>query len=123
MGSDRLDFRDSQSDPDARMRALLDGNGLASINVPDTNSFSVFSTVSRTITLPAARHVLRLALERGGAERDRGRRRLDQVRARRDDDRGANDGMDAGAGSHGPIGCKRRHERVRRRAGRAECRA
>ena len=62
-GSYRLDFRLSQSDPNARMRALLDGNALASITVPDTNSFSAFSTVSRTVTLPAGRHVLRLAFD------------------------------------------------------------
>ena len=62
-GTYRLDFRLSQSDPNARMRALLDGNALASINVPDTNSFSAFSTVSRTVALPAGRHVLRLAFD------------------------------------------------------------
>ena len=31
--------------------------------MPDTNSFSVFTTVGRTITLPAGRHVLRLAFD------------------------------------------------------------
>ena len=62
-GSYRLDFRLSQSEPNARIRALLDGNALASITVPDTNSFSAFSTVSRTVALPAGRHVLRLAFD------------------------------------------------------------
>jgi N-acetyl-anhydromuramyl-L-alanine amidase AmpD len=62
-GSYRLDFRLSQSDPNARLHAALDGRSIASITVPDTNSFSVFSTVSRTLQLPAGRHVLRLAFD------------------------------------------------------------
>jgi N-acetyl-anhydromuramyl-L-alanine amidase AmpD len=63
-GSYRLDFRLSQSDPNARLHAELDGKSIASITVPDTNSFSVFTTVSRTLQLPAGRHVLRLAFDR-----------------------------------------------------------
>ena len=41
----------------------IDGQTVTSLTVPDTNSFSVFTTVGRTIALPAGRHILRLAFD------------------------------------------------------------
>jgi len=62
-GNYKIDFRLSQTDPNAKLHAELDGASIASITVPDTNNFSVFSTVSRTVALPAGRHVFRLAFD------------------------------------------------------------
>jgi len=66
-GNYKVDFRVSQSDPNARFHAELDGTTFTAITVPDTNNFSVFTTVSRTVALPAGRHVLRLAFDQAAA--------------------------------------------------------
>ena len=63
-GSYKLDLRLSQSDPNAKIHVKVDGaNVTGSITVPDTNSFSTFTTVSKTINLSAGKHVLRLAFD------------------------------------------------------------
>jgi hypothetical protein len=68
-GNYKLDFRLSQTDPNAKLHAELDGKSIASLTVPDTNNFSVFSTVSRTVALPAGRHVFRLAFDQAARSR------------------------------------------------------
>ncbi len=69
-GSYKFEFRLSQSDPGAAMHAELDGSNLTgAISVPDTSSFSVFTTVSKTLTLPVGQHVLRLAFDTAAANR------------------------------------------------------
>jgi len=63
-GNYRLSFRLSQSDPNARMHAEIDGvNVTGQITVPDTNNFSAFTTVNRDVALTAGPHVLRLAFD------------------------------------------------------------
>jgi O-glycosyl hydrolase len=63
-GDYKLDLRLSQKDPNAKMHVEIDGvNVTGSITVPDTNDFSVFTTVSKTINLTAGAHVLRLAFD------------------------------------------------------------
>ncbi len=63
----QLEFRVSQSDPNALMHIDLDGQMLTSFAVPDTNSFNVFSTVSRTVALPAGKHVLRMSMDQAAS--------------------------------------------------------
>jgi len=65
-GNYKVDFRLSQTDANGRVRIAVDGASLGAVDVPDTNSFSVFTTRSRTIALPAGKHVLRLTMDRAG---------------------------------------------------------
>jgi endoglucanase len=63
-GNYKVDFRLSQADPNARIHLDVDGaNVTGAFAVPDTNNFSVFTTVSKTVALPAGKHVLRLAFD------------------------------------------------------------
>ncbi len=65
-GNYKVDFRLSQTNPNGRVRIAVDGASLGAVDVPDTNSFSVFTTRSRTIGLTAGKHVLRLTMDRAG---------------------------------------------------------
>ena len=62
----KVDFRLSQTNPNGRVRIGVDGSSLGAVDVPDTNSFDVFTTRSRTIGLTAGKHVLRLSMDRAG---------------------------------------------------------
>lgn len=62
-GDYKIDFRVSQTDPDARMHLEVDNVHATSFVVPDTNSFSAFTTVTKQIPLSAGKHVLRLAFD------------------------------------------------------------
>lgn len=57
-------FSVSQSDPNAKMHAEIDGvNVTGSMTVPDTNNFSVFTNLSKTLSLSSGNHVLRLGFD------------------------------------------------------------
>jgi GH25 family lysozyme M1 (1,4-beta-N-acetylmuramidase) len=63
-GNYKLDLRLSQADPNAKMHVEIDGaNVTGAISVPDTNNFSVFTTLARTLDLPAGKHIVRLAFD------------------------------------------------------------
>jgi GH25 family lysozyme M1 (1,4-beta-N-acetylmuramidase) len=62
-GNYKADFRLSQLDPNAKMHLEVDGASLTTFTVPDTNGMDIFTTVSKTVVLPAGKHVLRLAFD------------------------------------------------------------
>jgi hypothetical protein len=66
-GNYKTDLRLSQADPNAKVHLEVDGVSVGTFNVPDTNSFSVFSTVTKTIALGAGKHVLRLAFDQAAS--------------------------------------------------------
>ncbi|HEV2295452.1 MAG TPA: GH25 family lysozyme [Tepidisphaeraceae bacterium] len=60
----KVDFRLAQADPGARMTLAVDGVRTSVVDVPDTDSFDVFTTRTRTVGLSAGKHVLRLEFNR-----------------------------------------------------------
>ena len=63
-GTYNLIFRVSQSDPNAKIHGEIDGTNITgSITVPDTNSFSTFTNVTKAVSLSAGKHVFRLAFD------------------------------------------------------------
>ncbi|MGB7159292.1 MAG: GH25 family lysozyme [Tepidisphaeraceae bacterium] len=62
-GNYKVDFRVSQADPNAKVHAEVDGVHATSFTVPDTNNFSAFTTVSKTLGLTAGKHTFRLAFD------------------------------------------------------------
>jgi len=64
-GNYDLGFRVANPDPGAKFHAEIDGaNVTGSLNVPDTNGYSTFATVSKSaVALTAGTHVLRLAFD------------------------------------------------------------
>ena len=62
-----LEFRTANTDPGGRFHAEIDGvNVTGSLDIPDTNGFTAFATVSKPgVSLPAGRHVLRVAFDAG----------------------------------------------------------
>ncbi len=59
-----MEFRVSNSAPGGRFHAEVGGaNVTGTMSVPDTDSFNPLRTVAKTVTLPAGRHVLRLAFD------------------------------------------------------------
>jgi GH25 family lysozyme M1 (1,4-beta-N-acetylmuramidase) len=60
----KVDFRLAQAAANGRVRIAVDGTSLGAVDVPDTDSFDVFTTRSRTVGLTAGKHVLRLTMDR-----------------------------------------------------------
>ncbi|MGB7160954.1 MAG: DNRLRE domain-containing protein [Tepidisphaeraceae bacterium] len=63
-GTYTLELRLSQKDPNAKAHVEIDGvNVTGAVTVPDTNDFSTFKSVTKTLTLTAGQHVMRLAFD------------------------------------------------------------
>jgi GH25 family lysozyme M1 (1,4-beta-N-acetylmuramidase) len=63
-GNYKLDLRLSQADPNAKVHVEIDGvNVTGALTVPDTNSFNVFTTLSKTFNLTGGKHIVRLAFD------------------------------------------------------------
>jgi GH25 family lysozyme M1 (1,4-beta-N-acetylmuramidase) len=62
-GDYQFDYFLAQSQPGATLHAEIDGQALAALSVPDTESGDAFTPVSQTTTLDAGQHVLRLAFD------------------------------------------------------------
>jgi GH25 family lysozyme M1 (1,4-beta-N-acetylmuramidase) len=62
-GDYQFDYFLAQSQPGATLHAEIDGQALATLNVPDTESGDAFAPVSQTTTLAAGQHVLRLVFD------------------------------------------------------------
>jgi hypothetical protein len=65
-GDYKLELQLGNPNPNGKVHVEIDGNNVTGfVTVPDTNDFSKFSTVSRTVTLAAGQHVMRLAFDAG----------------------------------------------------------
>lgn len=71
-GNYTVDFRVGNRDPNSKFRLELEAPGTfqnltGAMTVPDTNSFDTFTTISKTVMLPAGRHVLRFVFDAPGS--------------------------------------------------------